>query len=181
SSRRRRPAPRTWPQRSERGYRASVDSSAWPLHEGEGFRFRIPPGWRWRDSLVHFVAAKYEAPVAADESFTPRVVLKVEPFPDGDTRAYLDLGLEKMTHVGRLYQSVDAELGGHPTLEIDGAFPSHAPPYRSVRRAVVVEGVGYVIACDGPPDRWHEWVGVFRAVLSSFEFATVPAARPESA
>ena len=168
-------AARSAPRAADRapGTRASVDTSTWPLHVGEGYRFRVPPGWRARASLVHHVAAKYEGPDAR-EGMTPRCVLKVEPFPGGDTQAYVTLGLENMTHVGRLYQSVDAELGGRPTIELDAAFPDQAPPYRTVRRAVVVDGVGYVLMCDGPPERWHEWVPTFRALLSSFAFDPAP-------
>ncbi|MEO0323031.1 MAG: protein kinase [Myxococcota bacterium] len=148
----------------------SLGRTSWRCVEAPGYRFFVPPGWTSRDSLVHHVAAKYEAPETSAAGMRPRCVLKVEPFPEGGTQAYLALGLENMTHVGRLYQSVDAELGGEPTIELDGAFPEHVPPFRTLRRAVVRGGVGYVFMCDGPAEPWHPWAPVFRAILDSFSF-----------
>jgi serine/threonine protein kinase len=146
---------------------ATSPSDSWRLHEADAYRFRVPAGWEARTSFVPHVAAAYQGPEEVG-GFRPRCQLKVEAF-EGDTAAYVALGIERWAQVGRMHQYLDSALGGVPTAELDGDFPDASPPFRSLRRAVVVDGVGYVFGCDGPMEGWHRVVRELRAILDSFE------------
>jgi serine/threonine protein kinase len=139
----------------------------WRVVSGPGWSIEVPPTWLERETMVPHVAASWEAPETID-GVRPRVLIKVEPWP-GDSRSYVDLGIENTARAGRIVRSVDASLAGRRALELEVLFQSADPPYRALRRATVINGAGYMVGCDGPVLRFLELVPTFRAIFTSFQ------------
>ncbi|HJL17485.1 MAG TPA: serine/threonine-protein kinase [Sandaracinaceae bacterium LLY-WYZ-13_1] len=141
----------------------------WRRVEGDGWSLEVPPDWVERTSMVPHVTTCWEAPELL-EGVRPRVLLKVEAF-DGDTRTYNELGMGRLDEVARIHRLADATLAGHPCLEAEAVFESAEVPFRGLRRAVVIDGRGYMMACDGPVLRFGEVAPIFRAVVGSLALA----------
>lgn len=136
----------------------------WQTVEGDGWSFELPPSWSPRNTLVPNVGSTWQAP--GEGPARPRMVLKVEPF-DGDTETYVTLGIERLVEVSRFIRSSDAELAGRPSLEVESVFETIEPPFRTIRRAIVVDGMGFMMSCEAPVLGFRDWLGTFRAILGS--------------
>ncbi|MCA9613154.1 MAG: hypothetical protein KC586_10425, partial [Myxococcales bacterium] len=117
------------------------------------FSLRLPRGWSEVDSPVPTVAAALRAGETVG-SFAPSANLVIEPF-DGDTRAFVALGLENAAPVSTAHGQRVMELRGAPAVRVTATFRGERP-YRAFTYANVVDGVGVVLACYADPEHAEE-------------------------
>lgn len=118
------------------------------------FSLQLPDGWSHVDSPVPTVAASLRAssPIGA---LTPSANLVIEPF-DGDTRAYVALGLQNAAAVSTTHGQQVVTLRGAPAVRAEQTFHHGERPYRARTYVNVVDGVGVVLSCYADPDRARE-------------------------
>jgi serine/threonine-protein kinase len=118
------------------------------------FALRLPRGWSRVESPVPTVAASLRAsePVGA---IVPSANLVIEPF-DGDTRAYVALGLQNAAPVSTTHGQRVVVLRGAPGVQVEQTFHHGERPYRARTYVNVVDGVGVVLSCYADPEHARE-------------------------
>lgn len=118
------------------------------------FSLHLPDGWSHVDSPVPTVAASIRAssPIGA---LTPSANLVIEAF-DGDTRAYVALGLQNAAPVSTTHGQHAVVLRGAPAVRVEQTFHHGERPYRARTYVNVVDGVGVVLSCYADPERVRE-------------------------
>lgn len=114
------------------------------------FTLGLPHGWSRVESPVPTVAASLRAsePVGA---IVPSANLVIEPF-DGDTRAYVALGLQNAAPVSTTHGQHAVALRGAPAVRVEQTFHHGERPYRARTYVNVVDGVGVVLSCYADPE-----------------------------
>jgi serine/threonine-protein kinase len=114
------------------------------------FTLGLPQGWSRVESPVPTVAASLRAsePVGA---IVPSANLVIEPF-DGDTRAYVALGLQNAAPVSTTHGQHVVVLRGAPAVRVEQTFHHGERPYRARTYVNVVDGVGVVLSCYADPE-----------------------------
>jgi len=145
---------------------------AWPRYEGDAegkhWTLSVPPGFVVRASMVPrtvFYAELDDSTVLAHEAKTS-IKLKVEPF-DGDTRAYVELGMDNLASTAKIHRTTDVELSKHAAFEVDATFFGAEPPVRMLHRAMVVTGTGFVMQAGAAPTRFPDQAPMLRAIMST--------------
>jgi hypothetical protein len=118
------------------------------------FALRLPAGWSRVDSPVPTVAASVRAsePVGA---IVPSANLVIESF-EGDTRAYVALGLQNAAPVSTTHGQHVVLLRGGPAVRVEQTFHHGERPYRARTYVNVVDGVGVVLSCYADPEHARE-------------------------
>ncbi|MCU0676176.1 MAG: serine/threonine protein kinase [Myxococcota bacterium] len=129
------------------------------------FALRLPRGWSRVESPVPTVAASLRAsdPVGA---IVPSANLVIEPF-DGDTRAYVALGLQNAAPVSTTHGQRVVVLRGAPGVQVEQTFHHGERPYRARTYVNVVDGVGVVLSCYADPDHAPEVAPSCDAIAAS--------------
>ena len=129
------------------------------------FALGLPLGWSRVDSPVPTVAASLRAsePVGA---IVPSANLVIEPF-DGDTRAYVALGLRNAAPVSTTHGQHVVVLRGAPAVRVEQTFHHGERPYRARTYVNVVDGVGVVLSCYSDPEHAREVAASCDAIAGS--------------
>lgn len=143
----------------------SASSNGWSRIEGAGFSLSTPPGWSQRPSSIPSVAVLVVEDASQSLVVPTQLRLKIEAF-EGDTRAYVDLGLTNVGRVAHILRTTDADLAGMPAVDVEAQLTLD-PPTRMFSRAAARDGTGYVVQCTTDPARWNDAAPVLRAIIAT--------------
>lgn len=146
--------------------------NTWIPITGTSWSFDVPPDWQNvqpppSSQPGTMIVSTVTAPPTPRGRF-PNVTLVLEPFSQGDGRAYGRAALQMVSQIATILSSREVSVGGRPGFDIEAQWPNNQPPTHALQRVAVSRGFAHIVTCSDTVEAYPRSAALCHRLLDTF-------------